>query len=81
MDTAPGVVTHVVVDPKYRRKGVATQLLRVAEKACIAMSQRYLNIMVKPQHEALWTKCGYSLTKDMGTIGEHVHMGKFIGHP
>lgn len=73
------VLTHVVVSPAWRRKGMATQLLKIAEGVAIEMQQKHITLMALPAHERVWNKSGYVRTPGTGVVDSgHIHMGKSL---
>mgnify|MGYP000260851734 CR=1 FL=1 len=70
-----GWIYSVVVSPAYRRKGIATELLRFAERELEKLGCTKLNLQVRDGNDgavALYQRLGYS-------IEPRVSMGKRLG--
>ncbi|WP_292391458.1 GNAT family N-acetyltransferase [Methanosarcina sp. UBA5] len=65
-----GYITEVMVHPAFRRKGVATQLLKKAEEKALGMGSSYTYAYVYESNNAsksLFGKMGYSSVREIKT--------------
>ncbi|MGD2250322.1 MAG: GNAT family N-acetyltransferase [Candidatus Methanofastidiosia archaeon] len=67
-DGRKGWINRLVVDPQYRKKGIATQLIKAAETALKQKGAAVIGVLVYNDNEPslqLFKKMGYTTDKDI----------------
>ena len=76
-DDVRGWIYHLAVEPAYRRRGIATRLVRAAEAALLARGCPKVNLQVRATNEdvvAFYRALEYD-------VEERVSMGRLLGAP
>jgi GNAT superfamily N-acetyltransferase len=67
------VVHRLSVNPKLRRMGIASAMMRFADELAMRKGIRYMKTdtySVNPKMNALFVKCGYNLIGEMSFLGK-----------
>ena len=67
------VVHRMAVNPKFRRKGIASGMMKFADELANSRGIRYMKTdtySVNPKMNALFVKCGYKFVGEMSFLGK-----------
>lgn len=67
------VVHRMAVNPKFRRKGIASGMMQFADELALSKGIRYMKTdtySVNPKMNALFVKCGYKFVGEMSFLGK-----------